>query len=134
MSAGERMPILALILPAARAAIGLFSAIIRTPIGAAALAFGLAWIIAGHRERAACEARASALRLELQRAAAAEHVRREAAIAEARSAGLAESEALARKSLDLEIRLKESADASHAADARPCLDAAGVMRLDRLSR
>jgi hypothetical protein len=128
------MPFLTFILPAARAALGLVSAAVHIPIVAAALAFGLAWIVASSRERAACEARAVALRLELQRAADAEHARREAAIAEAHAAGLAESEALARKSLDLEIRLKEAADASHAADRRPCLDAAGVLRLDRLAR
>jgi hypothetical protein len=128
------MPLLAILLPAARSALGLVSAAIRTPLGAATLAFGLAWLIAGSRERAACEARAVAFRAEMQRAADAEHARREAAIAEARAAGLVESEALARKSLDLEARLKESEDASHAADRRPCLDAAGVMRLDRLAR
>jgi hypothetical protein len=128
------MPLLAILLPAARAALGLLSVVVGTPIGAAALSFGIAWLISGHRERAACEARADAFRAELQRAADAEHARREAAIAEARAAGLVESEALARKSLDLEVRLKEFADASHAADARPCLDAGGVMRLDRLAR
>jgi hypothetical protein len=128
------MPLLAILLPAARGALGLLSAVIRTPIGAAALAAVIAWLVAGHRERAACEARATALRLELQRAADAEHVRREAAIAEARAAGLAESEALARKSLDLETRLKESEDASHAADRRPCLDGAASLRLDRLAQ
>lgn len=128
------MPFLALVLPAARAALDLLSAAIRTPIGAALIAFAVAWLLAGHRERIACEARAAALRMELQRAADAEHSRREAVIAEARAAGVAESEALARKTLDLEIRLKEAEDASHAADDRPCLDGSGVMRLDRLSR
>jgi hypothetical protein len=128
------MPILALILPAARAALSLLSGAVQTPIGAAALAFGLAWLISSHRERVACEARAAALRMELQRAADAEHMRRESAIAEARAAGVAESEALARRALDLEIRLEESINASRANDAHPCLDGASVMRLDRLSR
>ncbi|TDX61909.1 hypothetical protein EDE12_11210 [Methylosinus sp. sav-2] len=128
------MPFLALLLPAARAALGLVVSAVRTPIGAAALAFGLAWLIAGRREHAACEARLETFRVELQRAADAEHARRESVIAEARAAGRVESEALARKNLDLEIRLKESADASAAHDRRPCLDAAGVMRLDRLAR
>jgi hypothetical protein len=72
------MPFLAILLPAARSALGLVSAAIRTPLGAATLAFGLAWLIAGSRERAACEARAVAFRAEMQRAAEAEHARREA--------------------------------------------------------
>jgi hypothetical protein len=120
----------ALLLPAARLALGLIS----TPIGAAALAFAIAWPASGYRERAACKARAEAFRAELQRAADAEHARREAVIAAADAAGLADAEALARRRLDLEIRLKEAEDASHAADRRPCLDGAGVMRLDRLAR
>lgn len=128
------MPFLALFLAAARAALEFVSAAVRTPAGAALIAFGATWLIAGHRERVACETRTVALRFELQRAADAEHVRREAAIADARAAGAAESDALARKSLDLEIKLKEAADASRAADNRPCLDRAGVLRLDALSR
>lgn len=128
------MPFLALIAPIAKTVFDTVSAIIRTPIGAAAIAFVVAWLLAAHRERAACAAHLETIRVELQRAADAEHARRESTIAEARAAGAAESEALARKNLDLEIRLKEAADASHAADSHPCLDAAGVLRLQRLGR
>ncbi|WP_159728412.1 hypothetical protein [Methylosinus sp. Ce-a6] len=128
------MPFLALIPALVKGALDALSAAIRTPIGAAAVAFGVAWLWAGHRERAACDARAEAFRAELQRAADAEHIRREAAIAEARAAGATESNALAKKNLDLEIRLKESADASAAHDHRPCLARDSVMRLDRLAR
>ncbi|WP_064033477.1 hypothetical protein [Methylosinus sp. R-45379] len=128
------MPILALLPMLLKGALDALSAAVRTPIGAAALAVGLTWLVVGHNERAACSARADALRLELQRAADAEHARRESAIGAAEAAGRAESEGLARKNLDLEIRLKEAADASAAHDRRPCLDAADVMRLDRLAR
>jgi hypothetical protein len=128
------VPVLALILPVARSALSGLWSVSSSPIGAAIIAFGIAWFWSGHRERVACDARAEAFRADLQRVADAEHLRREAAIAEARAVGAAESEALARKNLDLEIRLKESADASHAADSLPCLDAASVLRLNRLAR
>lgn len=128
------MPILALILPALRAALGFVVSAIRTPIGAAIVAAGVTWLVVGHNERAACAARAEALRLELQRSAEAEHIRRESAIGAADAAGLAASDALARQNLDLTIRLKEAEDASHAADHMPCLTRDSVMRLDRLAR
>jgi hypothetical protein len=128
------MPFLAIILPAARAALGGLWSFASSPIGRLVIVGAVAWFWSGHRERAACEARAEAVRAELQRAADAEHVRRESAIAEARAAGAAEADALARKNLDLEIRLQESADASHAADDRHCLSRDSVLRLDRLSR
>jgi hypothetical protein len=128
------LPFLALFLPALRGALGFVVSAVRTPIGAAIVAASLAWLVAGHRERAACSARAEALRQELQRAAEAEHIRRESAIGAADAAGHAASEALARQNLDRTIRLKEAEDASHAADHMPCLTRDSVMRLDRLAR
>jgi hypothetical protein len=131
---GWTMPILALILPAARAALSGLWSLASSPIGRLVIVGVVAWRWSVHREHAACEARAEALRVELQRAADAEHLRRESAIAEARAAGAAEADALARKAIDLEIRMKESENASHAADARPCLSRDSVLRLDRLAR
>lgn len=128
------MPIFALIFPAARAALGGLWSLVSSPIGRLVVVAGVAWAWSGHRERAACEARASAFRAELQRAAEAEHIRRETAIAKAQAVGAAEADALARKNLDLEIRLKESEDASRANDSRACLDRSGVLRLQRLAR
>ncbi|TDX63983.1 hypothetical protein EDE12_106128 [Methylosinus sp. sav-2] len=128
------MPILALLPMLVKGALDALSAAVRTPIGAAAVAAGLTWLVVSHNERAACSARAEALRLELQRAADAEHARRESAIGAAEAVGRAEADALARKNLDLEIRLKEAADASAALDRSPCLTRDSVMRLERLAR
>jgi hypothetical protein len=130
----QPMPLFSIIVGLAKLAGEAVVAFATSPLGRLVIVGAAAWLWSGHRERAACEARAEAFRADLQRAADAEHLRRESAIAEARAAGAAEADALARKNLDLEIRLQESADASHAADARPCLSRDSVLRLDRLAR
>jgi hypothetical protein len=106
----------------------------KTWIGGFTIAFVVAWLWSGHRHDAACAAREKAAEAERVRIGLLEHSRREDAIAKARRDADAAAVALTieeAKNADLK---KDIENASKANDRVPCIDGAGVMRLDRIGR
>lgn len=106
----------------------------KTWIGAFTIAFVIAWLWSGHRHDAACAAREKAAEDERVRIGLLEHSRREDAITKARRDADAAEAALKSQQEEHARYQREIEDASKANDHNPCIDAPGVMRLDRIGR
>lgn len=106
----------------------------KTWVGGFTIAFVIAWLWSGHRHDAACAAREKAAESERVRIGLMEHSRREDAITKARADADAAEAALKSQQEEHARYMVEMENASKANDRNPCLDSAGVMRLDRIGR
>ncbi len=126
------MPILLFILSAAGSALRNALAFVVSPIGRIVTLVAMVGLYVHHRDTVRFERLEAAEKAEREHLIEVERQRREAAIADAQRQAEAQIKSLNAQNQNLAQLLKESENASHAYDRKPCLDAGSVRRLKRI--
>ncbi len=126
------MPILLFILSAAGSALRNALAFAASPVGRVVTLVVMVGLYVHHLDTVRFERLETAEKAQREHLADVERQRREAAIADAQRQAKAQIDVLTAQNQNLAELLKDAENASHANDRKPCLDAGGVRRLNRI--